>query len=223
MDSSISPRGRAIDSKPSATCKNGNTHITELHNYQHSIIANNSLCDSSPTDINGNATTDTGAITPLILQHGISSRTPSSLQLQGPPTIDRQDTIMDARHCNNNNKQSELQHEHFQQVSPLLNTASSTSLFQSSAQPLTRKRPREPTSSLWHTLQHMSRVVSLKSGSPSIFIQPYIPGSFTLVKTTVDGAGSMKFAHLSVVMERSHVHVEIYYAIMITRQVAFEA
>ena len=32
----------------------------------------------------------------------------------------------------------------------------------------------------------------------------------------------MKLAHLSVVMERSHVHVEIYYAIMITRQVAFE-
>ena len=176
MDSSIPPGPRAIDSKPSVTCENGNTHITDQHNYQHqhSIAKNDhSLCDSSPTDINGNTTTD--AVSPSSHSNvllSVSSTTPASLQ--GPPTI--QD-INDARHCNNNNnsQQSELQHEHVQvSIQTPQHTASSTSLFQLSAQPSTRKRPREPTSSTisWHTL-HMSRAVSLKSGSSSIFIPSY--------------------------------------------------
>ena len=89
MDSSIPPGPRAIDSKPSVTCENGNTHITDQHNYQHqhSIAKNDhSLCDSSPTDINGNTTTDD--VSPSNHSNvllSISSTTPASLQ--GPPTI----------------------------------------------------------------------------------------------------------------------------------------
>ena len=90
MDSSIPPGPRAIDSKPSVTCENGNTHITDQHNYQHqhSIAKNDhSLCDSSPTDINvGNTTT--GAVSQSYHSNvllSVSSTTPASLQ--GPPTI----------------------------------------------------------------------------------------------------------------------------------------
>ena len=229
MDSSIPPGPRAIDSKPSVTCENGNTHITDQHNYQHqhSIAKNDhSLCDSSPTDINGNTTTD--AVSPSSHSNvllSVSSTTPASLQ--GPPTIQKISMLMHAiattttttansRNCNMNTSKSLLW---------ILNSiASSTSLFQ-----LVAVSDQEEstwwTNIVYHIMAHTTTYVITfhifeKWFIFSIFIPSYTPESYIFLNSTADGAGSMKFAHLSVVMERSHVHVEIYYAIMITRHFA---